>query len=169
MQYVEVDRRSVRAGVRLATVQMHTAAAASDARIPGLPAAEAARLPRPADLVGRVSRDGAVSAPGGVPATAGAVYAERQAAAGLGGSWQRLHPLSPFVRAGRGVAGIVVLLLIPTSGGGKGGVASDAVHVGILVVFVLLASSRAGHQWRVQDGVLLVESGLIRRTSERFR
>jgi len=67
------------------------------------------------------------------------------------------------------VAGIVVLLLIPTSGGGKGGVASDAVHVGILVVFVLLGFvSWLVTRWRVQDGVLLVESGLIRRTSERF-
>jgi putative membrane protein len=95
--------------------------------------------------------------------------AERQAAAGLGGSWQRLHPLSPFVRAGRGVIGIVILLLIPTSGGGGGGLSSDLSHLGVLVVFFVLGFvSWLVTRWRVQDGVLRVESGLIRRTSERF-
>ncbi len=44
MQYVEVTAGPFERAFRLATVQMHTAAAASDARIPGLPAAEAARL-----------------------------------------------------------------------------------------------------------------------------
>jgi putative membrane protein len=98
----------------------------------------------------------------------GATAAERQAAAGLGGSWQRLHPLSPFVRAGRGVIGIVILLLIPTSGGG-GGTSSDLIHVGVIVgLFVLGFISWLVTRWRVQDGVLRVESGLIRRTSERF-
>ena len=41
---VEVTAGPFERGFGLATVQMHTAAAASDARIPGLPAAEAARL-----------------------------------------------------------------------------------------------------------------------------
>lgn len=44
MQYVEVTAGPFERGFGLATVQMHTAAAASDARIPGLPAMEAARL-----------------------------------------------------------------------------------------------------------------------------
>jgi membrane protein YdbS with pleckstrin-like domain len=44
MQYVEVTAGPFERMFGLATVQMHTAAAASDARIPGLPAAEAARL-----------------------------------------------------------------------------------------------------------------------------
>jgi uncharacterized protein len=44
MQYVEVTAGPFERGFGLATVQMHTAAAASDARIPGLPASEAARL-----------------------------------------------------------------------------------------------------------------------------
>ncbi len=94
---------------------------------------------------------------------------ERQAAAGLGGSWQRLHPLSPFVRAGRGAIGIVVLLLIPTGGGRGGGLSADLPHIGVLVVFFVLGFiSWLVTRWRVQDGVLRVESGLIRRTSERF-
>jgi membrane protein YdbS with pleckstrin-like domain len=44
MQYVEVAAGPLERAFGLATVQMHTAAAASDARIPGLTAAEAARL-----------------------------------------------------------------------------------------------------------------------------
>lgn len=44
MQYVEVTAGPLERSFGLATVQMHTAAAASDARIPGLPSAEAARL-----------------------------------------------------------------------------------------------------------------------------
>jgi uncharacterized protein len=44
MQYVEVTAGPFERAFGLATVQMHTAAAASDARIPGLSAVEAARL-----------------------------------------------------------------------------------------------------------------------------
>jgi membrane protein YdbS with pleckstrin-like domain len=44
MQYLEVTAGPFERSVGLATVQMHTAAAARDAKIPGLPAAEAARL-----------------------------------------------------------------------------------------------------------------------------
>jgi membrane protein YdbS with pleckstrin-like domain len=44
MQYVEVTAGPFERAFGLATVQMHTAAAASDARIPGLPALEAARM-----------------------------------------------------------------------------------------------------------------------------
>jgi len=44
MQYVEITAGPFERAFGLATVQMHTAAAASDARIPGLPAREAARL-----------------------------------------------------------------------------------------------------------------------------
>jgi uncharacterized protein len=44
MQYVEVAAGPFERAFGLATVQMHTAAAASDARIPGLSAVEAARL-----------------------------------------------------------------------------------------------------------------------------
>lgn len=44
MQYIEVTAGPFERAFGLATVQMHTAAAASDARIPGLPAVEAARL-----------------------------------------------------------------------------------------------------------------------------
>ena len=44
MQFLDVTAGPFERAFGLATVQLHTAAAASDARIPGLPAAEAARL-----------------------------------------------------------------------------------------------------------------------------
>jgi uncharacterized protein len=44
MQFVDVTAGPVERAFRLATVKLHTAAAASDARIPGLERAEAARL-----------------------------------------------------------------------------------------------------------------------------
>jgi membrane protein YdbS with pleckstrin-like domain len=44
MQFIDVTAGPVERFFGLATVQLHTAAAATDARIPGLPAAEASRL-----------------------------------------------------------------------------------------------------------------------------
>jgi membrane protein YdbS with pleckstrin-like domain len=44
MQFVDVTAGPVERSFGLATVRLHTAAAASDARIPGLEAADAARL-----------------------------------------------------------------------------------------------------------------------------
>ncbi len=44
MQFVDVTAGPVERSFGLATVRLHTAAAASDARIPGLEAEEAARL-----------------------------------------------------------------------------------------------------------------------------
>ncbi|MEP6695794.1 MAG: PH domain-containing protein [Pseudonocardiales bacterium] len=44
MQFIDVTAGPIDRRVRIATVHLHTAAAASDARIPGLPAGEAARL-----------------------------------------------------------------------------------------------------------------------------
>jgi membrane protein YdbS with pleckstrin-like domain len=44
MQFIDVTAGPLERLLGLATVQLHTAAAASDAKIPGLPPAEAARL-----------------------------------------------------------------------------------------------------------------------------
>jgi membrane protein YdbS with pleckstrin-like domain len=44
MQYVDVTAGPLERAFQLATVQLHTAAAASDAQVPGLPPEEAARL-----------------------------------------------------------------------------------------------------------------------------
>jgi putative membrane protein len=90
--------------------------------------------------------------------------------AGLGGDWQRLHPLSPLVRAGRGVIALFVIVVIPTLGSqGGGGGGSSLEHLGVLLVVLLLGVvSWLVTRWRVADGILQVEAGLFRRTSERF-
>jgi membrane protein YdbS with pleckstrin-like domain len=44
MQYIDVTAGPIERALRLATVRLHTAAAATDARIPGLDREEAARL-----------------------------------------------------------------------------------------------------------------------------
>jgi membrane protein YdbS with pleckstrin-like domain len=44
MQFIDVTAGPIDRRLTIATVHLHTAAAASDARIPGLPSAEAARL-----------------------------------------------------------------------------------------------------------------------------
>jgi putative membrane protein len=90
----------------------------------------------------------------------------RRTIAGLEGRWQRLHPLSPLVRAGRGLVPLILILLIPAYHRGSGG---EFEHGAIIVaVFVLALISWLVTRWRVEAGVLRVDSGLIRRTSERF-
>jgi putative membrane protein len=112
-----------------------------------------------------------VSAPASsAPAGDGLPAPDPHVAAGLGGEWQRLHPLSPLVRTGRGVIALVVLVLIPTARGGQhGALGGDLAHIGVLaVVLVLGLISWLVTRWRLEGGVLRVESGLIRRTSGRF-
>jgi putative membrane protein len=90
-------------------------------------------------------------------------------AADVPSNWQRLHPLSPLVRTGRGVIAIVVVVILPLLSSQKGSLSSDLIHLGALaVILVLGVISWLVTRWRVEGGVLRVESGLIRRTSERF-
>ena len=58
MQYVEVTAGPIERLFGLATVKMHTAAFASDARIPGLEPAEAARLRDPLAALGEAHAAG---------------------------------------------------------------------------------------------------------------
>ncbi len=112
-----------------------------------------------------------MSAPAGsAPPADGLPSPDPHVAAGLGGEWQRLHPLSPLVRTGRGVIAILVVLLIPAAGGSQqGSLGGDLAHIGVLVVvFALGLISWLVTRWRMEGGVLRVESGLIRRTSGRF-
>lgn len=108
---------------------------------------------------------------GSAPPADGLPSTDPHVAAGLGGEWQRLHPLSPLVRAGRGAIAILVVLLIPAAGGNQHGssLGGDLAHIGVLVVvFALGLVSWLVTRWKMEDGVLRVESGLIRRTSGRF-
>jgi uncharacterized protein len=58
MQYVDVTAGPLERAFGLATVQLHTAAAASDAKVPGLPPAEAARLRDRLTALGEVRAEG---------------------------------------------------------------------------------------------------------------
>jgi putative membrane protein len=85
-------------------------------------------------------------------------------------SWHRLHPLSPLVRTGRHLVGlgIVVLILIFAnhSSGGSGNVIGDIVVVAVVLVAGVI--SWLVTRWQVADGVLRIDTGLIRRDSRRF-
>jgi len=80
--------------------------------------------------------------------------------------WARLHPLSPLVRFGRAVA-VLLVAGVPRllwSGDRTGGWIEAAVlGLGVVggVVFWLVT------RWRVHDGELQIETGLIRRQSIR--
>jgi putative membrane protein len=92
-----------------------------------------------------------------------------QEATGDFGGWHRLHPLSPVVRAGRHLVtiGILVLVLFFANHNGAG---SDLIG-NLTVVGIALAAGVVSWlvtRWQVADGVLRIETGLIRRESRRF-
>lgn len=85
----------------------------------------------------------------------------------LTGQWQRLHPLSPIVRSGPAL----VVIFIAVLGGGirSANRTSEYVRIGIVVLFVLMGVvSWVVTRWRLADGALQIETGLLRRQSLRF-
>ncbi len=81
--------------------------------------------------------------------------------------WQRLHPLSALVRGGRGTITLAVVLLPSLLVGhvsGRAFVDLGLVGLAVLVGFVVWLVTR----WRVDGDDLQIESGLLRRHSERF-
>lgn len=83
--------------------------------------------------------------------------------------WHRLHPLSPLVRAGRHLMtiGILLILLLFANHNQAGG---DLVIDSIIIGLVLIGGvvSWLVTRWQVANGVLRIETGLIRRESRRF-
>jgi putative membrane protein len=64
---------------------------------------------------------------------------------------------------------ILAVLLIPMLTSQRGSLGNDLAHLAILlIVFAYGVVSWLVTRWRVEDGVLRVDSGLLRRTSERF-
>lgn len=83
--------------------------------------------------------------------------------------WLRLHPLSPVIRAGRGLIGLLVLLVPGLFGGGGRSLsrwAGDASVVGVLLLLGLV--SWLVTRWQVSGGALWIETGLLRRSSQRY-
>jgi putative membrane protein len=85
------------------------------------------------------------------------------------GDWHRLHPLSPVIRAGRLLIGLAVVLAGTLSTGGRGvrgEVLGRLPFLGIVIVYGVI--SWLVTRWRIEDGDLRIETGVIRRQSLRF-
>ena len=98
------------------------------------------------------------------------------AALPVGTSWRRLHPLSPLVRFARIVVGLIVVA-VPTLEAARGGAAGRgrSLTTSLIVWAALLGLSMIGGvvswlvtRWRIGDGDLQIETGLIRRQSIRI-
>ena len=84
-------------------------------------------------------------------------------------SWHRLHPLSPLVRAGRHLVGISILLLLLLVARQRQ-TGNDVIYDLVIIALVLAGGviSWLVTRWQVADGVLRIETGLVRRQSRRF-
>jgi putative membrane protein len=83
--------------------------------------------------------------------------------------WHRLHPLSPVIKASRALVGLAVIFvgtLFSTLQSGHGGFYGHAIAATLVIGFGVI--SWLVTRWCVQDGVLRIETGLIRRQSLRF-
>jgi putative membrane protein len=86
----------------------------------------------------------------------------------VGHEWHRLHPLSPLVRAGRSVIALAVpvVLALTSSHHNLSEIVVDLIVVAVIALlgFVSWLVTR----WRVEGDVLRIDSGLLRRSSQRF-
>jgi putative membrane protein len=83
--------------------------------------------------------------------------------------WHRLHPLSPLVRAGRSVFALVVAFVFRLIAQRRQDVGTSIIDaIVVVVVLVLGLVSWLVTRWQVSDGVLRVETGLLRRSSQRY-
>jgi putative membrane protein len=82
--------------------------------------------------------------------------------------WHRLHPLSAVVRAGRSLVAVLIPLVLAL---GKKGIDVGDLVTSIVIFFAVLllgVVSWLVTRWRMEGGVLRIDSGLIRRSSERL-
>jgi putative membrane protein len=88
------------------------------------------------------------------------------------GQWRRLHPLSPLARVG-GLAVGIILVVSQTLNGPQG--AGNGRRVATIISLALAALALGGGvvswavtRWRIHEGDLQLETGLIRRQSIRI-
>lgn len=105
---------------------------------------------------------------GGGPTLSAAILPE------VGETWRRLHPLSPVVRFGRVVIGVVVIA-VPSIADSQGRHDPHGFPFSLVAYVVLLALGGISGviswlvtRWRIADGTLQIETGLIRRQSLRI-
>jgi putative membrane protein len=83
--------------------------------------------------------------------------------------WHRLHPLSPLVRAGRSLLVLVFPLFARLIGQRHQDTSASIIDAAIVVVVLVLgAISWLVTRWQVVNGVLRIETGLLRRSSQRY-
>lgn len=85
------------------------------------------------------------------------------------GAWHRLHPLSPVIRAGRILIGLAAVLAGTLFTGGRqarGEILGRLPFLGIVIVYGVI--SWLVTRWRIEEGDLRIETGVIRRQSLRF-
>jgi putative membrane protein len=86
-------------------------------------------------------------------------------------SWHRLHPLSPLVRAGRHLLGIGILVILFLFANQRGSQTGNDLIFDLIVIALVLGAGLVSWlvtRWQVADGVLRIETGLVRRQSRRF-
>jgi putative membrane protein len=86
-------------------------------------------------------------------------------------SWHRLHPLSPLVRAGRHLVGIGILVILFLFANQRGSQTGNDLIFDLIVIALVLGAGLVSWlvtRWQVADGVLRIETGLVRRQSRRF-
>ena len=85
-------------------------------------------------------------------------------------AWHRLHPLSPVVRASRALLALVIVFAPSLFSGRERDAGSrstiDLAVAGLLVTLGVV--SWLVTRWRIQEGALRIETGLIKRSSLRF-
>jgi putative membrane protein len=83
--------------------------------------------------------------------------------------WQRLHPLSTLVRAGRVLIGLIIIIVLTDATRGHLATGSLIAQGVVIVIFIIIGLvSWMVTRWRIEGNVLRIDSGLIRRNSERL-
>ncbi|MHB1500327.1 MAG: PH domain-containing protein [Candidatus Dormibacteria bacterium] len=78
--------------------------------------------------------------------------------------WQRLHPLSPVIQMVRGAAAFVLVLALPYLSSSHNRATGDYLELAVIGVAALGGViSWLVTRWRIQEGTLRVETGLVRR------
>lgn len=86
--------------------------------------------------------------------------------AALSGQWQRLSPLSPLVRIGPLL--LVVVFYAALGAAGQGGTEALIRLAVVGLIAVLGVVNWLVTRWRIADGALQIDTGLLRRQSLRF-
>jgi putative membrane protein len=82
--------------------------------------------------------------------------------------WHRLHPLSPAVRAGRLTIAFLIIFVPTFVAGGSGGWDAAGHLVALLVLAGIGFVAWLVTRWRIEGAHLRIETGLLRRSSQRF-